>query len=181
MTQVDFVPFAEMVDFLEQVCQRGESGTLFLGTKSCQSAQLAIRQGTIFLASYQGKRGMEALRLLAGLQECRFRFQQGILAPTADDLPDARTILTLLRGGRSVGPPPARDNAVDVIVPGLEQQKIVEECLAEYVGPVAGCIVEEHFQQGRELSIIIKLLAAEIPTIQEAREFAGKVRSRLAK
>ena len=170
-----------MVDFLEQICHRGDSGTLFLGTKSCQSAQLAIRQGKISLSSYQGKRGVEALRLLAGLQECRFRFQQGILAPTADDLPDVSTILTMLRGDRKVDPLPERDNAVDAIIPGLEQQKILEECLAEYVGPVAGCIVEEHFQKSGDLSIIIKLLAAEIPTIQEAREFAAKVRSRLAK
>ena len=124
---------------------------------------------------------MEALRLLADLQECRYRFQQGVLAPNVDQLPDTRTILTILRGGKNVASLPARDDAVDVIISPTELHRILEERLAAYIGPVAGCLVEEHFQKSKEMSKLIKALAAEIPTIQEAREFAGAVKSRLAK
>ena len=168
-----------MVDFLEQLCQQGDSGTLFLGTKSCQSAQLAVRHGKISLSSYQGKRGLDALQLLSSLKECRFRFQQGIVAPVVDDLPDVSTILKILRVGRAVEPPSKKGRPVDAAMPERERIRILEECLAEYVGPVAGCIIEEHYNPGKELPTVIKLLAAEISTIQEAREFTAKVSSRL--
>lgn len=177
MKQDNFVPLAEAISVIEQLAERNADGTLFLGTKTNQYAQMAFKQGKITFLYFQNKRGQDALSLLAKVQECKYRFQTTVLSSLTDNLPPFATILQILRG--EAGQKPTESVSVQSKQPlTSEQKELLQGYLVDYVGPAASLLVDEYCQKNRDIQTVINALAAEIPDEAEAQQFRRKVGQR---
>ena len=177
MKQEEYTPIASIVDYLEQLCAQGVSGTLFIATRTHLNAQIALNQGRIMFVQYQGKRGMEAVQRLQTIKEGRFRLQTGLLTSLSDSLPASAALCRLLRGqpmenptGSAMNIAPANSGSIT-----SQQMKLLEEHLTEYVGPVATLLVKEHCQPGMSLTKIVETLASEVLSAEEAQAFRKKM------
>ena len=175
MNQETFVPLLEVVRVIELLAEKDANGTLFLGTRENQYAQVALQKGKIVFVHYQGKRGQEALSLLSKAKECRYRFQNTITTTLKDTLPPLNAILEIL------GKAPAADSKANRKEPAdlrqtipPEKKEMLRSLLAEYVGPVAAILVEEHCQPGNSLLSAVNKLAEEIPDSDECGQFRKK-------
>lgn len=177
MKQDNFVPLAEAISVIEQLAERNADGTLFLGTKGNQYAQMAFKQGKVAFLYFQGKRGQDALELLAKIKECKYRFQTTVLSSLTDNLPSFGTIIQTLRG-TAEQKPVERIPAQSKHVFTLEQKELLRGYLVDYVGPAAALLVDEHCQGNRDVQAVINALAAEIPDVTEAQQFSKKAVAR---
>lgn len=172
MTQ-DYIPFPKIVAEIEKLCAQSLTGTLFVATKANRSAQLTIENGEIVFVYFFNKRGEEALELMSTIRAGRYRFQEGAVS-RRDPLPPTENILKSLLGGELAG------GQVSEKIPvgsGLsqDQKKILESCLAGFIGPMAGIICEDHLDAVADIQTAINALASEIPSPESAEQFKTKV------
>lgn len=179
MTQ-EYIPFPEIVAELRKLCIQAVTGTLFVATKANRSAQLILDKGEIVFVYFFNKRGKEALELMSTIRAGRFRFQEGAVSRRTP-LPPTDAILQSLIDGHKIS-----DQDVDIEVPqatglGLsqEQKTILESCLAEFIGPMAGIICEDHLGVAASLQAAVDALAAEIPSSDQAKKFKAVVMGKL--
>lgn len=177
MKQDNFVPLAEAINIIEQLAERNADGTLFLGTKGNQYAQMAFKQGKVAFFYFQGKRGQDALELLAKVKECKYRFQTTVLSSLTDNLPSFGTIIQTLRGTaeqKPAGAVPAQSRHAFT----AEHKELLRGYLVGYVGPAAALLVDEHCQSNQDVQAVIKALAAEIPDAAGAEQFCQQAAAR---
>jgi hypothetical protein len=169
MTQ-EYIPFQEIVAELRKLCIQAVTGTLFVATKANRSAQLMLDKGEIVFIYFFNKRGKEALELMSTIRAGRFRFQEGAVSRRTP-LPPTDTILQSLADGHKI---PDQD-IEEPISTGLglsqEQKTVLESCLAEFIGPMAGIICEDHLDVATNLQAAVDALAAEIPSSDQAKKF----------
>ena len=186
MTQ-DYIPFPNIVAEIKQLCARKVTGTLFVATKANRSAQLTLENGEIVFVYFFNKRGEEALELMSTIRAGRFRFQEGAVS-RRDPLPPTENILKSFLGGGLVGAEASESRPSAPSAPsapggsgGLsrEQKSVLETCLADYIGPMAGIICEDHLNSVADLSAAIDALAGEIPSAEQAEQFKAKVMASL--
>jgi hypothetical protein len=180
MTQ-EYIPFQEIVAELRKLCIQAVTGTLFVATKANRSAQLMLDKGEIVFIYFFNKRGKEALELMSTIRAGRFRFQEGAVSRRTL-LPPTDTILQALIDGHKIS-----DQDKDIEEPlstGLnlsqEQKTILESCLAEFIGPMAGIICEDHLDVAVNLKAAVDALAAEIPSSDQAKKFKAIVLGKLS-
>lgn len=173
------VSLAEIVTELHSLHNQQATGVLYITTDTNKSAQVILENGEIVFVYCAGKRGDEAIDLLAGVQAGRFRFQTGGVV-RRDPLPPTLSILSFLNGERS--------NAIDTIdtdtVQGVqlseEQRTSITIALAMYVGPLADFICKDHLGSAATLEEAIEKLASEIPSPVQASEFKKAVLKQLS-
>jgi len=176
MTQ-EYIPFFEIVDELKKLCDNRNTGTLFVATKLNRSAQIMIDEGEIVYMYFYNKRGQEALELMATIKAGTFRFQEGAVTARRGPMPETSVILqTLGKANRKGG--------MQVSVGGgsslSRREKVtLEECLAEYIGPMAAIICEDHFGSVADFTTAVDVLAAEIPSVDQRGLFKEKVMARI--
>ena len=176
MTQ-DYISFQEIVAEIRELCTQRVTGTLFVVTKANRSAQLVLNKGKIVFIYFFNKRGEEALELMSTIRAGRYRFQEGTNS-RRDPLPSTEEILQTLSGVQK------NDSQVSEKRPNghgisQEQKNVLENCLAGYIGPMAGIICEEHLDVVADLQGAIDALVAEIPSAEQAEKFRVMVLAKL--
>ena len=171
-----FEDYPAFVAVLRQLFRQKRSGMLFAATDSNQ-------QGNISDVNFMHKRGSVALTLLTRIQAGRARFSVDVLseangpreplAHTEDilDYLDKAQPLPTLAGGRK------ETFTGAALTPA--HREVLEEVLAEHIGPVAGVICEEHFASAADLDSALAALAAEIGDREHAERFVAQVQARL--
>lgn len=183
MTQ-DYLPFPEIVEQLSRLSREQVTGTLFLATKANRSAQIMLEKGEIVFVYFYNKRGSEAIELMTSIVAGRLRFQAGQVPGKKQLLPPTSAILAALKeaGGKVTtgGDDVAATASQGGVVALTDQQKeTLEACLAEFIGPMAAILCEEHFAGGKTLEQVVEGLASEIPSADQASKFTDMVQSRL--
>lgn len=158
---------------LQQTCAEQKTGVVFLVSKDKRSAQISFLDGKAVYAMSQGKKGQEAVALIAQMEIDRHRFQEGAIPPTRAEMPTFEELLRLLQTGRegtkavsnkqavAHGGGPAKQEAF------TEQQKaFIQDVLAECIGPMAIILCEEHFATALTAEEAIERLVQELPTSQ---------------
>lgn len=173
----EYIPFSEIVAEIKKLCARRVSGTLFVSTKANRSAQLILDKGEIVFIYFFNKRGEEALELMSTIRAGRYRFQEGAVS-RRDPLPSTDYILESLGGGKKIAAQVSEKRATDSVL-SQEQKNFLETCLAEYIGPMAGIICEDHLDIVADLQAAIDALATEIPSSEQAEKFRVKVLAKL--
>ncbi len=176
MPKVHFIPLKQMVDELRALVARHATGTIFIGTKKQQWAQLALDRGHICFVLFGGKRGEAALAQLRKEQEVCYNFKAGVVTELRDALGATERILTTLAANQTNGQGRQRVHAQDT-VPSV--RLALEELLTSSIGPVAQFSCEDVFTQCPDLAVAVGLLADEIPSSEEADEFLQKARQLL--
>ncbi len=174
----EFIPFSQIIFELTKLCNTKATGTFFVVTKAKKSAQIAIENGEIVFIYFSNKRGQDALELMSTIKAGKFRFQLGSVTTRRSVLPPTKSILQAL--GEMVGQSPMEMETLQPISGSSsslsqEQKNILEECLAEYVGPIAAIICEDHFSMNVDFSTTIDLLTAEISSADQKTQFRKKV------
>lgn len=180
------VPFSEIVADLRRLTAAAATGAVFIATSDNRSAQLAFDHGKIIYLYYAGRLGVSALADMALIKSGSYRFQPGSTALPRLELPDTETILAALEGGEDLAEQ-TREVKGSAEASGREgqtaiteaQRAVLQSCLADFVGPIAELLCEDHLGSATDLETAIDLLAKELASNAIAQQFRSKVRSRL--
>lgn len=191
-----FEDFPAFVALLRQFCRKKQSGMLFAATNANQMARIELQQGRISDISFMHKRGSVALTLLTRIQAGRARFSEGVLSESnasRDPLPSSEDILDYLDKAGSHAPPPQppspsaaaaaasrAETAAGTVLEAADRE-VLEALMAEYIGPVAAVICEEHFSSGADLGGILAALAEEIGDRERAQRFMKQAQAHFAR
>jgi hypothetical protein len=207
----DLRPRDQLIAELRSLCAATRSGTLFIITLENHPAQVVLRDGEIVGVSYRLTRGPEALAPLSVFSAARYRFQRESV-PVADPrLPPTADILARLSAESrpAEGPQPASTSdaspradarpTADARSPGdmgsgpevgLESETVgrlrplIERELAEFLGPMAAVICDEHLARLTELgppevANLVDAIAREIEDPAKKAQFTQRVLSQL--
>jgi len=170
------IPFTEIVAKMEELCTEKATGILFIATKANRSAQIVIENGSIVFVYFYNKQGQEALKLMQTIQAGRYRFQKNATSPRRNKLPPTKDILNFLYGKRKSESPkeaPIHNQLTN------QQKQILETVLAEYIGPMATIICEDHLDTVPDLTSAIEALSSEIPSPEQAQKFRTQIEAKL--
>lgn len=173
----DYIHYSEITLEIGRLSDQKASGTVFIATRDNHIAQMMLDRGEIVFIFFAGKRGQEALNLLTGIREGRYRFQEGGAVSRGMPLPPTRDILLALSSGPAQTPSSSAEGAHAPEGKGLSaaQKTLLETCLADCIGPMAAIICEDHFDSAGNFQAAVDALAAEIPSPVQARKFREMV------
>ncbi len=170
---------------LQQTSAEQKTGVAFLVSKDNRSAQISFLEGKAVYAMCQGKKGREAVALIAQMDVDRHRFQEGAIPPTRAEMPSFEELSRLLRkggeGAKTGGSkqPFVRSGAASRPAAFSDQQKaVIQDVLAECIGPMAIILCEEHFAVAQTAEEAIERLAQELPASQ-IETFRAQVQRKL--
>ena len=189
----------QLIDVLRGLCAAKRSGIMFIITAENHAAQFALRDGAIAGLSYRLLRGSAALPSMRALRAGRYRFQTETVDHTDPELPATSELLALLVSESTVSGPTVSEPA-DAAGPRVEPEtappqdpgpapaavrSLIEYELAEFLGPIAGLICQEHLgRAGRldspsDLARLVDALAVEIEDPIKAAAFKQRVLSKV--
>lgn len=180
----DYIPFQAIIDKLEEFCTQQASGILFIATKGNRSAQIVLENGKIVFVYFYNKQGTEALKLMLTIEAGKYKFQKNATSPRRSPLPSTDKILRFLNRetDNTVPPePPEPTEVTEQVQSSLNdnQKRILETVLAEYIGPMAAIICEDHLDSAPDITAAIDALVSEIPSPDQAQKFRLQVATAL--
>ncbi|BHH84853.1 DUF4388 domain-containing protein [Desulforhopalus sp. 52FAK] len=178
-----YIPFADLVKHIEVLCTRKASGVLFIATKANRSAQIVLENGTIVFVYFYNKQGQEALELMLTIQAGRYKFQENATSPRRNKLPPTQDILQFLSQTDNTKTLAKTEPLTEAeVLPQLtdEQKSILESILAEFIGPMAAIICEDHLDSTPDITAAINTLASEIPSPLQGEKFKTQAKAKLS-
>ncbi|MFT5727705.1 MAG: hypothetical protein ACI8PB_001843 [Desulforhopalus sp.] len=172
----EYIPFTDLIAKIEELCTEKATGIFFIATKANRSAQIVIENGAIVFVYFYNKQGQEALELMLSIQAGRYRFQKYATSPRRNKLPPTKDILNFLYGKRktkSLKEAKAHTQLTD------KQKQILETVLADYIGPMAAIICEDHLDSVPDLASAIEALASEMPSPEQGQKFRIQIEAKL--
>ena len=178
--------FAEEV---ADLCQGGESGTIFVVTSNNHQAKIVLQQGKIIAAFLRPLSGVDAINALSKEREVSFAFNNTLLMEVdAQVLPDTNALLDFLKNSPTTmsgfTAPVALAGQDQDHEPSLVRQVLIEEA-TEYLGPIAAPICDEYLEKytnpltREDILHVIGLLQRDIHDPDKAASFNTVARSRL--
>lgn len=210
-SDADLRPRGQLIAELCSLCAARRTGTLFIITIENHPAQVILRDGEIAGLSYRLTRGPDALAPLKAFTAARSRFQQEAVQSADPKLPPTAEILALLgaeSGPLAAGPqppstgdtrpagtarPPADTRPAAGTAADLDAgeavgrlRPVIERELAEFLGPMAGLICQEHFADrtslgAQEIAKLVEAIAKEIGDPAKEAHFKQRVLSQLSR
>jgi hypothetical protein len=178
---------------LRRLVRSRATGMLFLTAEDNSAGRIGVKAGTIVFLAYRFSAGRAAIPQLQTIRSAEFRFE----TTTPGQLPNMPTtdeILAMLKGssvsapptsGSRVSAPPPKTSAAQPPAPMLATSRVMTDhvkqelgrLLADYMGPIAPIVFEEHWTNGQAkghaLETIIDALAKELGG-PRAAEFKAK-------
>jgi hypothetical protein len=180
------LPHDRLIDELHSLCVAGRSGTMFIITGENHAAQFVLRGGTIVCLTYRLSRGLDALPSMRTFTAGRFRFQDETIDRTDPGLPPTPDLLAMLSPEHpgAVAPPQTKPT-LGIARPPDSLRLLIERELAEFLGPMASLICEEHLTRAvnldspESLARLVEAIASEIGDPTKGALFVRQVLSRL--
>ena len=177
--------YEELIAALRSLCRESKSGTMYIATPDNQFARIVLKDGAITSLSFRTKHGAEALPLIRSIPAGRFKFSPGQLAVDAESSlpPDYDAIAFLCA---DLVPDAAAKNGL-ARAALTRAPKLIETALADFLGPIASMVCEEHLlkhgppQTSQALHDFLDALAREIGDPAKARRFRTAVLTALGK
>ncbi|WP_370279451.1 hypothetical protein [Pontibacterium sp.] len=176
----NYLPFAQVVEEIRQLCRKEATGSLFISTDCNRSAHMILTEGEIVFIYYFNLHGIEALDAMGEIANARHHFQEGMITDQRTPLPPTGEILNTLAEIKTQTASQDDDCVpAPVFECSDEQRSVIETCLAEYIGPVAPIICDDILKSALNLDAALSKLAEEIPSEEEARQFLKEVQAQL--
>ncbi len=188
--------YGALLVYLRELVASQRTGTLFWATSDNHSAIFGFENGEIVTIRCQRLRGIDTLDTLLSIESgrCRFIPHSAGIHKNTDALPPTSELLTILEANQDASipaeprlawqsaPAPRPEDTLGLSVRNI--QKIVEKEAVEYLGPMAGVVCEEHFEEiaPTDKATLLRLLdriAAEIQDKEQEKEFKIRTLSRL--
>lgn len=181
------MPHDRLIDELHALCVAGRSGTMFIITRENHAAQFVLRNGEIVYLTYRLLRGLEALPSMRIFTAGRYRFQDEPVDRADPELPPTPDLLALLSPEHTgtVEPPQTEPTTGTAKAPD-SLRLLIERELAEFLGPMASLICEEHLAQAtdldspKSLARLVESIANEIGDPTKEAHFKQQVLSNLS-
>jgi len=190
------VKYGALLDSLRELVQSGSTGTLFVATNDNHSANFGFEDGEIVAIRCQRFRGIDALDAVLSIQfgRCRFVPHSAGIHKVSEPLPPTSELLEILEANQEIANSlepqsapasvPAPQPAATLGLSVSNIQRIVEDEAMEYLGPMAGVVCDEHFEEIPPTSeaAVLRLLgriSAEINDKKREDEFKTRTLSRL--
>lgn len=185
------VTYESFVDLVDAMVKNRESGSLYLCTERNHSVYIGIRNGEIESLVSGPRRGLEAMKMVLGMVSGRCRRDKLSVAIPSGDLPPTNEILRIFRAREGLSNPLAESatsagwaDTAGQAIEGAQTAMALCELLHDYLGPAAVIICEEITQNGdrlqtrSDLDEVIREMASEIESGEEAREFVRRAQQR---
>lgn len=163
-----YLPFVQVVEEIQQQSRSGATGSLFISTDHNRSAHLIFEDGEIVYIYYFNLHGVEALDAMADITHARFQFQPGMTTEQRVPLPPTAEIINALAAQLPEGTQLEEHTPAPAIELSDDSKERIEQCLAEYIGPVAAFICEDSLDNAPDLETAIERMLAEFPSAEEA-------------
>lgn len=178
----DLLRHDQLIAALGALCAAKRSGTMFIITSENHAAQFVLRGGEVVGLTYRLMRGPDALPGMKSFTAGRYRFQDETIERTDPRLPATPDLLALLIPERAAAgePPPAPPPTGVEAVPD-RVRLLIERELAEFLGPMAGMICQEHLAQGanlaspKEVARLVETIAKEIGDPAKEARFKQRI------
>ena len=177
MAQSHFVPKVELFRQLNEIIATRDTGLLTILTESNRSIFLRFSQGKLTRLYCRSGEAGEAIQMLAEGSMVKFTYAN---APE-DDQPEfmpTDSFMQLIDPGGDGGASGASNTVVSgSIMPVSDPIKTqMLEIATEFVGVVAEMIVDESFEDGRNVAMAIEYIADAIPDQAQADAFRQAAR-----
>lgn len=178
----EYTPFPNIVEAVQRLCTDQATGSFFIATESNRSAHLMLENGEIVFIYYYNQHGVDALEMMRSIDSGRYKFQKGLITDQRDQLPSTDEILRIMSSftqevdlkSTSAGPTVSTVQALST-----KQKSVFESCLAEYIGPMAAIICEDHLESAADIQSATDALVTEIPCAEQAKKFREDVMTKL--
>lgn len=179
MSQQELIPFRRIVEMVRDFCSQRRTGTVFIVSDDNRMAQVHLESGNIVALLCRGRHGQEAVAGMRTMQAGRVRFDDSYLTASDAERFDTRALLELLGAG-AAGSARAADKPAPPTAPAptashavtATQAAALEQCLVQFIGPMAEILCADHLAQAANLPALIAVLADEIPDKNQAARFA---------
>ena len=171
MSQPQFVPRAKLFEQLIEIIEHRETGFLTILTDSNHSVLLRFSQGKLTrLHSRSGEAG-EAIQMLAESVTVKFTYVSAPEDNQPELMPSTSFIQLIDPGGGASGA--GDSNLISApVISGIDPIKSqMLDIAIEYVGIVAEMIVDEAFEDNREVGKAIDYICEAIPDQNQASAF----------
>lgn len=165
-----YLPFVQVVEEIRQQSRSGATGSLFISTDHNRSAHLIFEDGDIVYIYYFNLHGVEALDAMSDITHARYQFQPGMTTEQRVPLPPTAEIINALAAHVPEGSQLETQEPAAEITLSAEITERIEQCLAEYIGPVAGFICEDSLENAPDLHTAVERMLAEFPSTEEAEQ-----------
>ncbi len=164
---------AQLVSELKAMCQKGDSGKLFVNTSTNGFAQFSLKEGQVVAISYGNKKGAEALDAMSVIESATLVFMPGTISSQETmALPPNDVIFNQLSTtGPAVEPPTPVAGAEPAAGLSQEVKEQLQQILANYIGPMAGAVCAKVLPTVSDSQAAIETLAAQIPDSKRAQAF----------
>ena len=166
-----FVSKARLLEQLREIIDTQETGFLTILTDTNRSVLLRFSEGRLTRLHCRSKEAGEAIQVLAESAMVKFTYAS---APedTEPELMPAASFLQLIDpggdGGASAAGVASSGNGAAASDPVKAQML---EIATEYIGVVADMIVDEAFDDGRDVAEAIEYITQAIPDANQSRAF----------
>lgn len=170
----------KIVAELEKCCQSQQTGTLRILGNNHFSATLVLDKGRIVAIQCGACEGQQALEKIAAIQTGFAKFIEGFVEPVnAPPLPANEVICQ-----RLLGQEPAAIMTATIHNPShkpltTHHQTLLEELLADQIGPMAQIICDGVFSTVADTETAIAVLAQKIPEPDLREQFLAAVQAKL--
>ena len=170
--------FAELIKELRELCSEQRTGVVFIRPGDGSIVNIGLSEGRIVSLSFRRKLGQEALPLLAEITSGQLDFVKDLPTSTKTPLPPTETILEKLSQWSRASPSLAAGSKNTSAVQLDESvQAVLQETLAEYIGPMAHVVCDKALLEGKDLKTAIGALAEKIPDRAKAQRFIDALHS----
>ena len=184
------LPLKSIVGQLRMLCERHRTGTFLIATSDNRSARFVLERGQVLSASYARLQGLQAVEAIRGVSggRCSFHTQVMMRRNGEQNLPDSAGLLEMLETGAMAVPPSPESERNDVQESELSPsmlKDVLESELADFVGPMASLICDEHLQslpipaRKADVAVLIDRIALETGDSRKAAQFRERVMSKL--
>jgi hypothetical protein len=168
----------ELVSALEDLCRNRSSGMLIGVTEENHHVRIGLHHGEIVHLATHRLHGSAAVQVVVGSSYRSFNFTPGSELEVQPDVPATELIVNALRNGNFSESEADFSVTTEVvgIAPGTLQ--IIEEELAEYLGPIASLLVGE-LKNEPSVGAVLQKLSKDLTSSATKEAFFDKVKSRL--
>ena len=173
--------YGELIGEVRRLCAQRASGCVFITTSDNHAMRFEVRSGRIIALSFRQHTGAKALAAIKGVTGGRLRYSEEVFErATQNDLPPTPELLAALGApgmapadGNGAGDASAREHLA-------RSRSVIESELAEYLGPMAPLVCQEHMALATDVDELVESLASELRDGAKAAGFRERVQKRLA-
>ncbi|WP_227430882.1 hypothetical protein [Psychrobacter sp. I-STPA6b] len=167
----DKIDYSKFIYYLEQLCDAGVSGTLYMTCEQNHSARMVIAAGKVIFISYSNRKGNDAIAAMPTIDKISYRFDTSNSAAVVDSsLPPTAVIIRniapigYISDGQGMVEATAGEMSPAVVSQALpiHIKKQLNNLLLDLVGPMGDFLYADYVENATSKEEVVVNLAKEL-------------------